>query len=222
MGWNPLKDAEKKAKRAIDKIINPAADSAKRAVNSVADGAKSGVRRIGQEAESTVKKVGHEVEDGVKHVGREAEDELRKAGREIEEGLTEKLPELVEDVAHEMAKEASKRSIKEALDTAADVIEFMSPTKYTLIFGIELALVVQAEVTVSVVFPNPLAKLTEVRKWASKPPNGRAQIIECVKDFGPESLSAEFKVSGNGGAVEWDGEDKYDRIDAFLEKHGVG
>ena len=30
-----------------------------------------------------------------------------------------------------------------------------------------------------------------------------------------------MKVSGNGLAAEWDGDDKYDRIDAFLKKHGV-
>ena len=37
----------------------------------------------------------------------------------------------------------------------------------------------------------------------------------------PESLSAEFKVSGNGLGAAWDTDDKFDRIDAFLEKHGV-
>ena len=31
----------------------------------------------------------------------------------------------------------------------------------------------------------------------------------------------EFKVSGNGLSAEWDGDDKYERIDAFLKKHGV-
>ena len=80
---------------------------------------------------------------------------------------------------------------------------------------------IQGEVTVSCSFPNPVAKLTEIRKWAANPPQGRGQIIECIKDFGPESLGVEFKVSGNGMAAEWDGSDKYDRIDAFLKKHGV-
>ena len=97
----------------------------------------------------------------------------------------------------------------------------MAPTRFTLIFGIELALVVQGEVGVSVTFPNPAARLTEIRKWAANPPSGRAQIIECIKDFGPESVGAEFKISGNGLAVEWDGDDKYDRVDAFLAKHGI-
>ena len=140
---------------------------------------------------------------------------------EVEEAVTEKLPDLLEDAAKAMASEAAKLSIEEVLDNAADTIEMMAPSKFTLIFGIELALVVQGEVGVSVTFPNPVAKLTEIRKWAENPPRGRAQIIECIKDFGPESLGAEFKVSGNGLAAEWDGDDKYDRIDAFLKKHGV-
>ena len=53
------------------------------------------------------------------------------------------------------------------------------------------------------------------------PTKGGAQIIACIKDFGPSSLSAEFKVSGNGISATWTGDDKYDRIDAFLKKHGV-
>ena len=222
MGFpNPKKMVEKEVRKAVGRIIEPAARAAKSAVNKVADGAQSGLRRVGQEAENTVKKVGHEAEETVKKVGREAEDELRGVGREIEDGITEKLPELIEHVAEELAEEATEKAIKEALDNGADVIEMMAPDRFTLIFGIELALVVQGEVTVAVVFPNPAAKLTEIRKWAKNPPSGRAQIMACIKDFGPESLSVEAKVSGNGIAAEWSGEDKYDRVDAFLEKHGV-
>ena len=144
-----------------------------------------------------------------------------KAFEETKVAFVEELPSLLEEAALKLAKEASARSIKEALNNAADVIEVMAPTKFTLIFGIELALVVQGEVTVQFSFPDPVAKLTEVRQWAKKPPKGRSQIIACIKDFGPESLSVEFKVSGNGLAAEWDGDDKYDRIDTFLKKHGV-
>ena len=80
---------------------------------------------------------------------------------------------------------------------------------------------VQAEFTVSLDLPNPVSKLTEIRKWADDPPNGRGEIMECVEDFGPEGLTVEFKVSGNGLSATWDGEDKYDRLDSFLAKHGV-
>ena len=140
---------------------------------------------------------------------------------EVEETVTEKLPDLIEDAARAIAKEAAKVSIAEVLDNAADCIEVMAPSKFTLVFGIEMALVVQGEVTVQFTFPNPVARLTEIRKWADDPPSGRKQIIECIKDFGPDSVGAEFKVSGNGLSAEWDGDEKYDRIDAFLKKHGV-
>ena len=210
MGWNPVKEAEKKAKEAVNKVIKPAVK-----------GAEDAVWKARRAAYAKITETGRKIEDNLDKVEDQAEARLRKVGEEVEDGLTEKLPDLVEDAARAIAEEASERSIKEALDNAADVIEMMAPTRFTLIFGIELALVVQGEVGVSVTFPNPAAKLTEIRHWANDPPSGRAQIIECIKDFGPESLGAEFKISGNGLAVEWDGDDKYERIDAFLAKHGV-
>ena len=180
-------------------------------VEKIFDDAKRDMERWSEDALATVK---NEVIDEIEKTG-------KRVGSEIEEGLTEKLPQIIEDTALKLAKAASAGSIKKALDNAADVIEVMAPSKFTLIFGVELALVVQGEVTVSFSFPNPAAKLTEIRAWADKPPKGRAQVIECIKDFGPESLAVEFKVSGNGLAAEWDGDDKYDRIDSFLKKHGV-
>ena len=163
--------------------------------------------------------VGREAGDALKRLD-QADDEFRKVWEKIEH-LPDTIEDLVEEAFEELAQEAAQQSIKEILDNAADVIEIMAPTRFTLIFGIEVALIVQAEVGVSCTIPNPIAKLTEIRHWANNPPKGRAQIIECIRDFAPESLSAEFKVSGNGLGAEWDGDDKFDRIDAFLEKHGV-
>ena len=204
---------------------------------SVFSDVKKALKRIGRlddDLKKAVRKVGEidEALDGVQRARKWAGGRINSIDEtlsklpsqiedEVEEAITEKLPEALEDLALKMAKEASELSLEEALDNAADVIEMMSPSSFTLIFGIELALVVQGEVTVSVGIPNPTAKLTEIRKWADKPPKGRSQIIQCIKDFGPDSLGVEFKVSGNGLAAEWDGEDKYYRIDAFLKKHGV-
>ena len=109
----------------------------------------------------------------------------------------------------------------DALDEAADVIEILAPDQFGLVFGCEVALIVQCEVTVSFDIPNPVARLTEIRAWADDPPKGRAQIIDCIKDFGPDGVSVEAKLSGNGFSATWNGDDKYDRIDAFLSKHGV-
>ena len=207
MGFNPVKEAkkaaQKEAKKVVGSVIKPAAEAATKAADKAIwkcrRAAWAAVEKIRDQSIRDVKKVG----DGIK------------------DGLTDDLPDLIEDAAEKIAREASEKSIEEVLDNAADVIEILAPDSFTLVFGIELALVVQGEVTVSFTFPNPTAKLTEIRKWADKPPKGRAKIIECIKDFGPESLGAEFKVSGNGIGAEWSGESKYDRIDAFLEKHGV-
>ena len=226
MAFNPFKKGDwdklgKQAKNEFGKV--------EQAIRDVGDDVKKGLQKTGADCRNGVRAMGREVEDGLQKAARETQDAFakelpalaEKAFAETKEAFVEELPALVEAAALQLAKEASSRSIKEALDNAADVIEMMAPTRFTLIFGVELALVVQGEVTVQFSFPNPVAKLTEIRKWADKPPSGRGQIIACIKDFGPESLGVELKVSGNGLAAEWDGDDKYDRIDAFLKKHGV-
>ena len=35
--WNPVKEAEKQAKRAVSKIVNPAVDACKRGMNQLGD-----------------------------------------------------------------------------------------------------------------------------------------------------------------------------------------
>ena len=210
MGWNPVKEAEKKAKRAIDKIINPAVSAGKRAVDKVGDAAEEGIRSARRKAEQ-----------GLHTVGDEVLDQIRSAGHEIEEGLTEKLPDLVEDAFEKLAADATKNAAKQALETAADIIETTAPDTYTLTLGIELALVVQAEVTVSLELPNPVARISKIRAWAAKAPSGRAKIMECVKDFAPSALTVEAKISGNGGSATYSGDHLYDGLDAFLRKHGV-
>ena len=210
MGWNPIKEAEKQAKRAVSKIVNPAIDAGKRSVNQIGDQVKSGVRSVG-----------HEVESGVKRVAHEAEDGIRTAGREVEEGLTEKLPDLIEDAIEDAMKAAASGAVQKGLNAALDVIELISPNVLGLTFGFEAALVVQAEFTVAIAIVNPTSKLTEIRKWAANPPSGRSQIIACFKDFGPSGFGVEGKFSGNGFSAEWSGDDKYDKLDAFLAKRGL-
>ena len=221
MGWNPVKEAEKQARRAVSKIVNPAVDSAKRTVNQIGDQAKSGIRSVAQQAESGVKRVAHEAEGGLKQVGNEIENGVRTAGREVEQGITEKLPELVEDAIEEALKAAASGAVQRGLNAALDVIELVSPNTLGLTFGFEAALVIQAEFTVAIAIVNPTSKLTEIRKWAANPPNGRSEIIACFKDFGPTSFSVEGKFSGNGFSAEWSGDDKYDKLDVFLAKFGV-
>ena len=181
MGFNPFKkgDWDKLGKQTKDEF-----NKVERAIRDVGDDVKKGLQKTGADCRNGVRVMGREVEDG-----------LRKSAVEIEDAFVKELPRLVEEATLKLAREAAGRGIKEALDNAADVIETMAPTRFTLTFGVEFALVVQGEITVQFSFPNPTAKLTEIRAWAKKPPKGRGQIIQCIKDFGPESLAVEFKVS---------------------------
>ena len=160
-------------------------------------------------------------EDKIEDAQRVAVRGVRQAGEEVKDGITEDLPDLIEDAAKELAEKASEEAAEKALNAALDMVELLAPDEITVTLGMELALVVQGEVTVQVTVPNPVAKTTEIRKWANKPPKGRAKIIECVGDFAPSSVSAEFKVSGNGVSGSWSTGDKLEKLDKFLAKHGV-
>ena len=216
--WDKLGKETKNEFNKVERALRDVGDDIKKGLQKTGADCRNGVRAMGQEVEGGLQKSADEITYGLT---RELPALAEKAFAETKDAFVEELPALVEAAALKLAKEASARSIKKTLDNAADVIELMAPTNFTLIFGVELALVVQGEITVSFSFPNPVAKLTEIRAWADEPPKGRSQIIECIRDFGPGSLSVEFKVSGNGLAAEWNGDDKYDRIDAFLTKHGI-
>lgn len=220
--------AKKKAEQAKRKAEQAArdakrkADEARRAAERKAEEAKRKAKELADKAarELTVGLV-----DDLKGVASAGKREIEKAAKqaavEIEKEITEKIPELIEEAVEEMTSEAAKNAARQALETAADLIEATAPDTYTLTLGIELALVVQAEVTVNLELPNPVARLSTIRAWAQKPPRGRAQIIECVKDFAPQALTVEAKVSGNGGSATYSGEHLYKSVDKFLAKYGV-
>ena len=202
-------------------------DEIKKALNKVIDEANRGLHKIDSAVNIGMYEVNKAKDSGKYWVSKRKNDALKeldvfkdKAIDELEYEAKEAL-EKAKEAAEKASQEISSQGIKKSLETAADVIELVSPDKFGLILGIELALVVQGEVTIRVGFPNPVAKLTEIRKWAKHPPKGRSKIIECVKDFGPDSISVEAKVSGNGMDAEWSGDSKYDKLDKFLEKHGV-
>lgn len=222
------KDAKRKAGQA-KREAKKAADAAKRKADEAARAAKRKAEEAKREAEKLADRAAKEltvglIDDlkGVASAGkREVEKAAEKAVKDVEKGVTEKLPELIEEALAELAEDATKNAAKKALEIACDVIETTAPDTYTLTFGVELALIVQGEVTVSLELPNPVARLSKIRAWAEKPPSGRAQIIECVKDFAPQSLTVEGKISGNGGSATYSGEHIYDGLDAFLQKNGV-
>ena len=197
--WNPVKEAEKAAKKAVNKVIDPAVNGAKHGINGLANDAKRSINQVTRDAKS----------------------EISTTARQAEEGITRKLPELAEEAVHQAVSTVLSASTGKGLDMALDVIELLAPDTFKLFIGLELALVVQVECQIGITIPNPVAKLTEIRKWAKRPPKGRTQIIACCKDFGPQSLSVSAGVSGTGGECEFSGDTKYDKLDAFLAKRGV-
>ena len=199
-----VNEAEKSARRAVERIVDPAVASAKSELNSTLDGARNGLLQKAHEAEGSV--------------ANDAEDNLRRVQREAEA----KLPELAEDAVHEVIAKATADGAKRGLNMALDIVEICALSTVGLVIGIELAFVVQVEFGITVEIPNLVAMLTEIRKWAANPPSGRGQIVACLKNFRPDSIQVDAKVSGNGGFATWSGDDKYDRLDAFMAKQGVG
>lgn len=215
MGWDPLKEVKKRVKQ----------------FRNEANGAMNRVRNVGREVERDLeRKVPDLVSDQLPGL---LDQELPRLGSALEsrmavlvtekvpELITEELPEAMQTELQRLATLAAEDSLRKVLDEAADTIELMSPSWFGFTFGGEFAFVAQIEFTVAVTIPNPVSKLTEIKTWKAKPPKGRAQIIDCIQDFGPSGFEVEFKVSGNGFKAGWDGDDKYDRLDQFLAKRGV-
>ena len=54
--WNPVREAEKQARRAVSKIVNPAVDACKRGMNKLGDQLRSSIRSTAQNAEAGLKR----------------------------------------------------------------------------------------------------------------------------------------------------------------------
>lgn len=241
MGWSPWGEAEKQAKKAIDKIVKPAADAAKKALNKIGDGIKSGIKKVGREVESAVKKVGHEVEDAVKDVGREIEDELQKVGREIEETVTEKIPDLIEDAVEALASAVTKEGLKavqSVVKTTHTELNKLEKGKPELVDAIN-QLGGRVEIgPITLSYANFYTRTELVSgvldQYINHPPEfRRGPIIDMVKALGPDSVDLGISVQvmalvvgskelGVGGGLNDVSIDLFAEIgDVVLEKMGI-
>ena len=177
MGWNPIKEAEKAAKKVVNKIVDPAAKAAKSLVNKAGDEVRSGVRKAGHEVESGIKRIGHEVESGVKTVGHEVESGVRKAGHEVQDAFEDKLPELLTDALDEILKAAASG----ALDKALDVIQVAIPSSVNLKIG-----------PLGLAIGDINTKIDTLQRWAHRPPTGHGDIREMVETLSPTAVSIEL------------------------------
>ena len=184
------------------------------------------IKHAAHKAEHGVKHAADKVKDGVEGGANKAKDGVDKLDpdriiHQVEDAITKQLPKLIQQGIEEIQKDAVKAAVGKGLNAAIDIIELVSPNSFTLVLGIEAALIIQAEFTISVSIPNPVSKLFVIKGWARNPPHGRSKIIKCIKDFAPSSLEVEAKFSGNGGSAVWDGDDKFDKLNKFLKKQGI-
>ena len=241
MGWNPVKEAEKKAKRAIDKIIKPAAESAKKSVNKVGDRARSNLRKAGQDIESGVKSAGSQCEDAIKKVGREAEDELRDVGRDIEDGLTDTIPELFDELIDEIAESIAKEGLKKTqslVKVSHRELESLKKNKPDLTDAIdELGGTIEIGPMI-LAYANFYTRMEEIvgvlDHYINEPPSlRRRDIIALIKALGPDSVDLGISIQvvavvvgskelGFGGSLNDIGIELFAEIaDAILEAAGV-
>lgn len=230
MSFNPFGAAEKAAKSAVKKVVDPAIreirklvsnleDSVKKEVNSAKKTVEQTVSNAVSEAEKTVRNVKSEVIDEIDEIRDRSLKEIRNVAGEVEDAVLDELPALIETGFHKLTEDVIREALQRGLNTLADVVELFAPTQISMTFGLALSFVVEGEVSITITIPNPVAKLTEIREWQSKPPSGRDEILRCIQDFAPTSISAGFKIVGNGPDCEWDGDDKFERLNSFMGKY---
>ena len=241
MGWNPVKEAEKAAKKAVNKVIEPAVKAAEGAVWKVRRAAYAKIKEVQGEAEGAVKKIGHEAEDAVRKVEHETEDRLREVGREIEEGFTEKIPDLVEDAFEALAAAVTKEGLKavqSVVKTTHSELGKLEKSKPALVDAInELGGKIEIG-PITLAYANFYTRTELVAgvldTYINHPPEfRRGPIIDMVRALGPDSVDLGISVQvvalvvgskelGVGGGLNDVSIDLFAEIgDVVLEKMGV-
>lgn len=218
---NPFNEAKKAVESIIDPAVRKMRETKDFLLNKAQEEMKSKndywIRNARHWIETYANRAKDKAQEEIDDKLSEARKEVVELSEQAEDVLTEKLPE----VGEHLLQEARRGALEKALNELCDGVEMFAPSHSSFTFGLALSFIAEAEIGCTVSIPNPMGRLTEIRKWAKNAPSGRAQIMDCIRDFGPDSLSAGFKVCGNGPDHTWNGDDKYDRIEAFLKKHGV-
>ena len=245
MGWNPIKEAEKAAKKAIDKVLKPAVQAAQKAADKAIWKARkaawAAVMTAKEEATDAVRTVEKEAEDAVKTVGREVEDGVRKVGKEVEDGLTEKVPALVEKAFEELAQAVTKEGLKavqSVVKTTHTELEKLENGKPALVGAIN-NLGGKVEIgPITLAYANFYTRTELVAgvldQYINHPPElRRGPIIDMVKALGPDTVDLGISVQvvalvvgskelGVGGGLNDVSIELFAEIgDVILEKMGV-
>ena len=234
MGWSPFKEAEKQAKKAVDKIIKPAVEAAQKAADAA-------IWKARKAAWAAVMKAKEQAEDGVKTVGGEVEDGVRKVGREVEDGLKEKVPELIEDAFEELAAAVTKeglKAVRSVVETTHTELGKLEKSKPELVGAInELGGKVEIG-PITLAYANFYTRTALVAgvldTYINHPPElRRGPIIDMVVAMGPDSVDLGISIQvvalvvgskelGVGGGLNDVSIELFAEIgDVILEKMGV-
>ena len=236
MGWNPIKEAEKAAKKAVNKIVNPAVDAGKRGVNQFADQAKSSIRKAGGEIEGGLKKVGHEAEDGIRSAGREVEEKANALQRELE-SLPDKIEEELQDAIEAFAKSITAeglRRVRSSLDSAHKKMTELRESKPDLVDAIDEVSFYVEFGPVTATYASFYSRSEGLSHVLSQPPDfKRSSIVEFFRATVPTSIdfglsvqvvalvvgSKELGIGGGMGDIP--GALAVELLDVILEAAGV-
>ena len=217
MGWNPVKEAEKQAKRAVDKIVKPAANAAaktaNRAIDKASDAAESSVRSVAKKAARSVASVADTAEDSLKSVAKQAErsldeaahdikEDLSKVGHDIEDGLTDKLPELFENLIDELAESVAKEGLQktqEIIKVSHRELEKLESNKPDLVDAInELGGTIELgpmTLAYSGFYSRMEGLIGVLDHYINEPPSiRRRDIIAMIEALGPDSVDLGISI----------------------------
>ena len=184
MGWNPVKEAEKKAKQAIDKIIKPATNAAKDAIWKLR---KETWARIEEKGKQAIKEIDEHV---IEKIEREVE--------EIPDKIEEKLEEAFDEFAEAIAKEGLKKT-KHIVDTVHQEMSDLRKNKPELVSEIDnlggYIEIGPLTLNYSEFYTRTESVSRVLDTYINHPPEFRRKpILDMVKALGPTSVDAGISV----------------------------
>lgn len=236
MGFNPFKEAEKAAKKAVDKIVEPAANKAKSLVYKAKDEVK---KKVIDEVEDKAKSV---IKDIDKHVIEKVEDVVTD---EIPKAITKELPKLMEEGFEALLEELASAVTKEGLKTVRSVVrathsemDKLAKNKPDLVDSIN-ALGGYVEIgPLTLSYSGFYTRISDVSDvldtYINKPPEfRRGPILKMVEALGPTEVDAGISIQvvalvvgskelGIGGGINGVPLKLFTELgDVILEKMGV-
>ena len=204
--WNPKDEAKKAAKKAVDKIVEPAAE---RVVDTVIKPAEEAAGKAIWEARS---KAWHRITD----TGKAQVERIEKAG----DALEDRLPDLI---AKELPA-ALKRIAEEGYAAAT------SPVADAIVDTLQLAAPSSAGIGVSVLdlsFDDLTGRVDALQEWVKHPPDVTdwGKLRPVIERLAPSSITVNVSVRAaflvaSTNATELRGQFTWDLAD-FLDKGEV-